>query len=199
MVVPTEDEAAAAENVATHGKKVPVEKAITGREAASVKNSAANNPGGKKAPVQASGGKKVPRGKKAPVQSTTVEASGGKKAPVHKSVTGIKGDSMTTTASQAPSGNKGLLLSVVAGGKGASVEENTTEEEEKDDADNICPAELTKEVTIINNTCITNGCTTCNNSSEKGCLLLWLWVRCLKKQSLLHLHQEKGNGVVLSP
>jgi hypothetical protein len=48
-------------------------------------------------------------------------------------------------------------------------------------------------------TTITTGYTTHNNSSEKGCLLLWLWARCLPKQSLLHLHQKKGNGLVLSP
>jgi hypothetical protein len=59
--------------------------------------------------------------------------------------------SVANIAVEAPSGKKAPVQSVVAGGKGASVEDNTIEEEEKDDANNICPAEAAKKVTHSNN------------------------------------------------
>jgi hypothetical protein len=87
MEVPTEDEAAAAENapektvtVATHGKKAPVEKALTGGKVASMENIAASDPGGKKAHVQNA----VVGKKGASMENTTAVTIGGKKAPSGK-------------------------------------------------------------------------------------------------------------------
>ncbi len=90
-----------------------MEKALTGGKAVSVKNVAANDPGGKKASMQSIVvGKKGASVENTTVNNTAVEAPGGKKvprgkkAPMQSAVVGEKDTSVENTAAEAQGGRR---------------------------------------------------------------------------------------------